>query len=129
MLELHVLTGRQAGGVFSLESFPCRIGRAATAELRLDEAGVWEQHLEIELRGADGIYARLQKPALATVNGAPFEEALLRNGDVLELGSVRLRFWLRPPVQQTFLLRETLTWTGLALLCLLQASLILWLTR
>jgi pSer/pThr/pTyr-binding forkhead associated (FHA) protein len=129
MVELHVLTGRQAGGVLSADTFPCLLGRAPAAHLRLDDPGVWDRHLEIELLPGEGFHARLQPPALATLNGAPLADAPLRNGDELELGSVRLRFWLRPARQQTFVVREVLTWLGLALLCLVQAALILWLTH
>jgi pSer/pThr/pTyr-binding forkhead associated (FHA) protein len=129
MLEFHVLSGRQAGTVLSPESLPCVIGRGPETGLRFDDPGVWEQHLEVEVRPGDGVFARRLPPALANLNGAPFEESLLRNGDRLDLGAVTLRFWLSPARQQTFRLREILTWAALALLCVLQAVLVFWFSR
>jgi len=130
MLELHVLTGRQAGAVFRPSSGRCQIGRAPDVDLRFDDSGVWDHHANLLVRDEEGIFARCNPPALATLNGVPlFEESYLRNGDRLQLGSVTLQFWLRPAVQRTFLLREVLTWVGLGLVCLLQGGAIVWLTR
>jgi hypothetical protein len=129
MLEFLVLTGNQAGSVLPATQFPCRIGRATDAELRFDDPGVWDQHVEIEIRSPDGVVARLCPPALASVNGTSFEEVVLHGGDRLEIGSVHLRFGLAAPRQSAFWVREALTWGGLGLLCLAQLAILYWLSR
>ena len=44
-------------------------GRAADAGLPLDEAGVWERHLQIEFQRGTGFTFTAQPDALALVNG------------------------------------------------------------
>jgi len=62
------------------------------------------------------------------VNGQRVQEAVLRNGDLIEAGSVKMRFGLSPAPQHSLRLREGLTWFALAVLCLGQVALIYWLT-
>jgi len=68
-----------------------------------------------------------QGEALVSVNGQPAQEAVLHNGDVIALGSVRIRFALSPTRHRSLRFRESLTWLGLAALCFGQATLIYWL--
>ena len=62
--------------------------------------------------------SKLQPGALASVNGVPMPRALLRNGDMITLGGVTLRFSLSPIQQSSAALREWLTWIALGALCL-----------
>ena len=48
------------------------------------------------------------------VNHQPVQTALLRNGDVITLGSVKLRFWLAAAQQRGLRLREGFVWALLA---------------
>jgi hypothetical protein len=124
MVQLKILSGKKAGAVWTARRFPVRIGRAANAELRLEEEGVWERHLVLQLRRADGFVLTTEPDALATVNGEPIQEAVLRNGDSIEAGALRLQFWLSETRQFGLGFRETLTWVGIALVCLVQVALI-----
>jgi len=126
MVQLEVLTGAQAGLTRPVRQFPALIGRARSAALCLEDAGVWEQHLTIERDGGEGFSVALQPDALATLNGQPFSRQRLRNGDVLELGAVRLRFWIAASAQRGLRWRETALWLGLLAFLVLQAAL-LWL--
>jgi hypothetical protein len=66
--------------------------------------------------------------AFVAVNGQRLEQPLvLRNGDVIELGAVKLRFGLSPTRQRSLRFREAVTWIALAALCLGQVALIYWL--
>lgn len=126
MVQFEVLTGAQAGAIRPLQHFPALIGRSRSAALSLEDAGVWEQHLTIECDGDEGFSAALQPDALATLNGQPFTRQRLRNGDVLELGAVKLRFWIAASAQRGLRWREAALWLGLLAFLGLQAGL-LWL--
>ena len=129
MVQLKILSGKKAGAVWTARRFPVRIGRAANAELRVEEDGVWERHLVLQLRRADGFVLTTEPDALATVNGQPIQETVLRNGDSIEAGALRLQFWLSETRQFGLGFREILTWLGIALVCLVQVALIYWLLK
>lgn len=126
MVRLQVLSGRSAGRSIVTRRFPFHIGRAASAGLRLEEPGVWERHLVLKIDPAQGIVAERPGAALATINGEPFQSAALRNGDVLELGSVRIQFALSETRQRGFRLREGLVWLLWLGVAAGQAALIRW---
>jgi len=127
MIQFEVLSGKQAGTISVARHFPFGIGRSPAMDLRLDEDGVWDQHLELRLLPESGFVLSRQADAIAFVNGASFEHLTLRNGDLIELGSVKLRFWLAETCQYSLRAREFLTWLILGILCLAQVALIYWL--
>jgi len=129
MVQLRILSGPQAGTTWVARRFPVRVGRAANADFRSEENGVWDEHLRLEFDPAEGYVLHTHADALARVNGEPVQRAALRNGDAIELGSLRLQFWLSEARQAGLGLRETLTWLGIALVCLTQIGLIYWLLR
>lgn len=126
MIQLRILSGRQAGQSLVVRRFPCALGREAGASLRLDDPGVWEQHASLEFQPPDGISLRARPDAFLLVNGERVQEARLRAGDVLELGAAKISFSLSPVKQRGLRFRETLVWTGLGLLVLAQLALIRW---
>jgi hypothetical protein len=63
--------------------------------------------------GSEGLVLEVEPGALASVNGVPTPGALLRNGDMITLGGVTLRFSLSPIQQSSAALREWLTWIAL----------------
>ena len=125
----QVLDGKQAGTNFVARRFPFRIGRAPAVDLRLDESGVWDEHLQIGCSLQQGFTVRVQAPALASLNDKPMTNAVLKNGDVLRVGSIRLSFWLPPAPMASQRTREALTWVGLGGLAGLQVWLIYWMSR
>ena len=127
MVQLSILSGKQAGSQWVARRFPVRIGRAANADLRLDEPGVWDQHLQILLKPKEGYFLQAEKDALISVNGQPLQSSLLRNGDSIEFGASRLQFWLSESRQRGLGSREWLTWVGIALISLGQVALVYWL--
>jgi pSer/pThr/pTyr-binding forkhead associated (FHA) protein len=128
MVQLQILSGRSAGAKFDGLSLPMTIGRSAEAAVPLEEPGVWPSHCTIHWR-SEGIVLEVEPGAIASVNGAPVPRAVLRNGDLITLGCVNLRFSLGPVRQSRAALREWLTWIALGLLCLGQVALIYWLDR
>ncbi|MSU60220.1 MAG: FHA domain-containing protein [Pedosphaera sp.] len=126
MIQLQILSGKSAGTRWVARRFPVRIGREAGSDLQLEEDGVWNRHCELQFVPAEGFMLVAQPDALLTVNHQPVQTARLRNGDALELGSVRLRFWLADPPRRNLGVREVLVWTLIAGLTLGQLALIAW---
>jgi pSer/pThr/pTyr-binding forkhead associated (FHA) protein len=110
MVQLNILAGKKAGGQTAARRFPFRIGRAAGNDLQLDDDGVWDQHVTLNLQKPEGFTLALAPKALASVNDQPVQTALLRNGDIIALGSVKLQFWLAATRQRGLLLRELFVW-------------------
>lgn len=116
LVQLHVLSGKKAGSHLACSQFPIQAGRAAESDLALDEPGVWPRHFQIT-RTAQGLLCEAHESALMSVNGAPVAEAVLRNGDVISIGTLKIRFALGPVRQSSLTLREWMVWTGLVVLC------------
>ena len=124
MVQLQILNGSQAGTRWVAGRLPFSVGRSPTDHLRIEEAGVWNRHCHLELR--DDYRAALVSAsgAATTVNGQPADDAVLRNGDIIELGSLRLQFGLSPTTHHSLRVREAFTWIAIALLSLAQVALI-----
>jgi pSer/pThr/pTyr-binding forkhead associated (FHA) protein len=129
MVVLKILAGTRAGTEFSLRKFPFQIGRSSSAQICLPEAGVWDRHLEIALDDSGAFSLRTEKGALAAVNGDPVEQTALKNGDLIEIGALKIRFGLSPTRQQSLTFRELATWCALGLLSLGQIAIVYWLAR
>ena len=127
MVQLSILSGKQAGSQWVARRFPIRVGRSAKADLRLDEPGVWDQHLQILLKPKEGFILQAHDDALVSLNGEPLRSGLLRNGDCIELGASKLQFWLAESRQRGLKSRELLSWAGIALVSLGQVALVYWL--
>ncbi|MGA3179645.1 MAG: FHA domain-containing protein [Verrucomicrobiota bacterium] len=128
MVQLLILSGNKAGAQFIASRLPVLIGRAPDADLSLDGPGVWPRHLQI-IRQAQGLVCQAQDGALLSVNGTPADQAVLRNGDVISMGAIKIQFGLAPVRQSSLRARECLLWIALALLCLAQVALIRRLVR
>ena len=124
MVQLKVLSGQHAGTATSARHFPFVVGRNRSADLCLEEDGIWDRHLEFHLRIPDGFLLKAHPRALTSVNGQPVQQAFLRNGDLIEAGSLKIQFWLSETRQRGLRTREFLTWFALAALCLGQILLI-----
>jgi pSer/pThr/pTyr-binding forkhead associated (FHA) protein len=127
MVQLCILSGRQAGNQAIVRRFPFRVGRAADSDLQLDDDGVWDRHLTLEFQAPENLVVQTAAGALVTLNQQAVRTATLRNGDVLSLGSVKLQFWLAATRQRGLKLRESLVWGLLTVVTLTQLALICWL--
>ncbi len=124
MIRFEVLSGTQAGAVWSARRFPVTIGRAKSANFHAEEPGLWDRHVRIEFDPKSGLVMHPFPDALVSVNDEPVQEAILRNGDIISLGGLRLRFSLSDTVQRGLAWREALTWIGIAAITLAQVALI-----
>jgi predicted component of type VI protein secretion system len=128
MIQLHILSGNKAGAQFIKTRFPILIGRAAEADISLDDPGVWPRHLQIT-RQVEGLVCQAEPNALVSVNDTSVQQAVLRNGDVISIGALKMQFTLAPVRQSSLLAREWLVWISLALLSLAQVALVFQLIR
>ncbi len=124
MVQLKVLTGRKAGDSLLARRFPVRIGRSKTSDLQLQEPGVWDEHLAIEIDPTEGFVLQPHADASTTVNSQLAGRAKLRNGDIIEFGSQKLQFWLSEARQRGLRFWEWLVWITLAFICAGQIALL-----
>jgi pSer/pThr/pTyr-binding forkhead associated (FHA) protein len=127
MVHLQIRGAGMAGHEVVVRHFPFSIGRAPDRALRLQAPGVWAEHAELHWRPGGWVELRSSPPARTYLNGTPTEQGVLRQGDEIELGGVRLRFWLSPARQAGLVGREALAWAGLAAGAVVQVLLIVWL--
>jgi pSer/pThr/pTyr-binding forkhead associated (FHA) protein len=129
MVQLHILSGKKAGDQPVARRFPFRIGRAPENNLQLEDDGVWDQHLALEFQKNEGFLLTIAPEALATVNQQPVQSVLLRNGDIVALGSAKFQFWLGATRQRGLRAREVFVWLLLAAVTFGQLALVYWLSR
>ena len=128
MIQLNVLSGKKAGSHAVVRRFPFRVGRAPENHLQLEDDGVWDRHLALEFQSG-GFNLAVAPDALVAVNGEPFQNQFLRNGDIITIGSSKLQFWLAAARQRGLRLRELFVWTLIAAVTAGQFVLIYWLIR
>ncbi|MBK7999629.1 MAG: FHA domain-containing protein [Verrucomicrobia bacterium] len=128
MVQLDILSGSKAGHRTVVRQFPFSLGRSAQAQLRVEDSGVWDHHLELALLPGEGFVLKSSSAGATLLNGEQIQSVLLRNGDLVEAGSVKMRFGFSPISQSTLRVREVATWLALAALCFVQVALIYWLT-
>ena len=126
MIQLDVLSGKKAGSRTVVRRFPFRVGRAPGSHLQLDDDGVWDQHFALELQSG-GFNLAVAPNALVAVNGGPFQNQTLRNGDIITIGSAKLQFWLAAARQRGLRFRELFVWTLIITVTAAQIALIYWL--
>jgi pSer/pThr/pTyr-binding forkhead associated (FHA) protein len=129
MIQLSVLSGKQAGTQAVARRFPFRIGRSAENELKLEDDGVWDRHLTLEFQPQSGFNLNTAANAIATVNGESVQNRILRNGDTFTAGSVKIQFWLAAARQGSLIARESFVWALLASVTAGQMALIYWLLK
>ena len=129
MVQLNILSGKKAGTSWAARRFPVQIGRSAASNLQLEEPGVWDQHLELDFVPGEGFVVTALGNALIAIAGQPVQRRALRNGDILQIGAVRVQFWLARTRQYGLRFRELLTWAAIAAISLAQVSLVYWLLR
>jgi len=81
----------------AIRSTTWRIGRSRDNELMLDDNSISRRHAEIQ-RGMDGTFVLIDKDSLngVFVNGEKVGRRELKEGDVLEIGDIYLRFTEAP---------------------------------
>lgn len=127
MIELRVLSGKQAGANVVARRFPFFVGRAADAGLRLEDEGVFERHFTLSFQPPDGFLISSERDAVTAVNSQPVTQTRLRSGDVISAGSASIGFALSPMAQRSLRFREAFVWFMLVVVCVVQVLVIYWL--
>jgi pSer/pThr/pTyr-binding forkhead associated (FHA) protein len=83
----------------------------------------------LEFQKQEGFKLTTSASGLATINGEPVQNKILRNGDIITIGSAKLQFWLAAARQRSLRLRENFVWALLVFVTLGQFILIYWLLR
>jgi pSer/pThr/pTyr-binding forkhead associated (FHA) protein len=90
--RLVIVQGPNLGTVFPLLEQKLLVGRGEECQIALDDASVSRVHVEV-LRTEHGLMILDQGSSNGLrINGADLPSAMLRSGDVVELGDVRLKF-------------------------------------
>jgi pSer/pThr/pTyr-binding forkhead associated (FHA) protein len=124
VVELNILSGKQAGASIVARRFPFLVGRSADSGLRLDDEGVFDRHFAIRLEAQDGFVLAVQPQAYVGVNGQTAQQTRLKSGDLISVGSVKMGFALSVAPQRDLRFREALMWAGLVFLCIAQVALV-----
>ncbi len=129
MLQLQILSGKQAGFLWEARRFPVRIGRESSNDLRLEDDGIWAEHFQLSSDAETGFTLTTHPGALVMINQAPVQTARLKNGDVITVGAAKVAFRLSPTRQRGLRLREWSVWGLIGGISAGQLVLIWWLLR
>ena len=129
MIQLKISSGELAGVIHDVRHFPFHIGRSSHSDLRFEEPGIWDEHLKLELVPAEGIVLSTCGQAITSVNGCPVQSVLLHNGDRVEIGSLKMRFWLGETRQARLSGLEWFIWMMLGMVTAAEIGLLIWLAR
>ena len=128
MVQLNILSGEYEQQFVKSNTFPIRIGRGENCQLQLVDTGIWENHLELNLNEEQHFTIRTASDATAMVNGKPLKGVqLLRNGDLIEIGLVKIQFWLGTVQQKNLRIREAAAWALLLAVTMAEIYLLFWL--
>jgi pSer/pThr/pTyr-binding forkhead associated (FHA) protein len=128
MVQLNILSGEYEQQFVKSNTFPIRIGRGENCQLQLVDTGIWENHLELNLNEEQHFTIRTASDATAMVNGKPLKGVqLLRNGDLIEIGLVKIQFWLGTVQQKNLGMREAAVWALLLAVTMAEIYLLFWL--
>jgi len=98
------MDGVEAGKSYTLTQQPCRIGRHAGSELRIDDTGISRFHARIVYDGTGHVVEDLDSRNGTYVQGQRVVRRRLLDGDWIQLGPrVAFRFSLVDATQQTLL--------------------------
>ncbi len=131
MLQLHVTDERGIVTSHIATELPLLIGRSAQAQLRLESAGIWEEHARIYLAEStrvpdqDRYVIESLGQSLVSVNGEITSAKELVIGDEILLGAARLTVSLAPATQKRLALQEWSVWSLLLLVVVCEAVLII----
>jgi len=129
MVELMVLTGPQTGVRLVVPSLPASVGRGREMGVQLTGSGVWDRHFDL-LATPDGrVGVRVIGDARVVIDSVSVTERSLRNGEVLEVGGIQVRFLIDEVPQRSLAVREASVWLLALLILVLQIYLAWWTGR
>lgn len=101
--HLIVLAGESLGQMFRIERQELVIGRAADADVRLQDDGVSRRHARICQEEGELCIEDLQSANGTLLNGDRIRRAVLRDGDKIQVGSTTiLKFTVADELEESF---------------------------
>ena len=88
MWAIRILSGPQAGNIYSLKEGKTRIGRAKEADLQINVPGVSKEHLEVTVIGEKLLFTDLNSSNGTFLNGVKVKGGVLKLGDKLSIHNV-----------------------------------------
>jgi DNA-binding NtrC family response regulator len=101
--SFDILDGARGGEDVILFDGDCIIGSGARVDLRIPDRGVSKRHAQLRIRGGLFVLKDLASTNGTFVNGARIGRAYLSPGDIVTVGTCRLRFGQRPPATDKIL--------------------------
>jgi len=99
-MTLHVIKGPRAGEVLIVDRMDAVLGRGDDADLKIDDPSLSRTHVRFERDGDTLTVTDLDSRNGTLVEGARLEGTMaLRNGDLLILGNVLVRFAVQDPAE------------------------------
>ena len=129
MVELVVLTGPQSGSQLAVPRLPARVGRSREADVQLSGPGVWDRHFDLVATPEGRVAIRTLGEARVVIDSVSVAEQTLRNGELLEVGGIQVRFLMVESRQRPLTARETFVWSLAAIVVCLQGYLVWWTGR
>ena len=127
LAQLAVLEDNREPMCLNRSHLPASIGRAKNCRLQLEAKGVWDNHVEVALKGEEFVLRPISE-ASTLVNDEPLKGTRrLANGDVIVVGSQRVQFRLGNVRQKRLGALEVFCWLALGAFVAAQACLIRWL--
>jgi hypothetical protein len=90
--SLTILEGPEAGKTFDFDRVQITVGRTMENDVVLPDPSISRQHFFIRDKGGAYIIKDLESSNGTKLNGKPIKEEVIRSGDVIQAGKVRLRF-------------------------------------
>jgi len=126
VIHLEILSGKAAGQSMLVRRFPFTVGRSSSSDLKSDDFGVWDQHYQIELRRAEGLFLSPSDQAVTLVDAQEVVSSTrLNNGVEISAGAMKIRFNIADSKVRSGRYRETATWLVIGLVAALQAWLLI----
>lgn len=125
MVEIRVVSGKNAGRKANPSQFPFSIGRSSKTGLCLSDPGIWDHHASV-LQAEDGAFFLKPGPgAVVNIDGQTPQEHRLRNGDVFACGAAQLQFWIAPAPARSLTPVELSLWGLVASVVTAEVALLL----
>ena len=91
--RLVVVSAQLAGTEYTIDRSPCRLGRGAECEVRVEHRSISRHHATIEFQDNQFIIKDVGSANGIQVNGENYANTRLQPGDRIDMGHIQLRFF------------------------------------
>lgn len=125
MIQLTIRTESAADETIDVRRFPFSVGRQASADLRSELSGVWDEHFHLDYQASDGFSLVPGGNGTTSIDSVPIRDPVkLHNGALIAAGSLKIQFCISDPEVKSYRYREFLTWGTVVVLVVLQVWLL-----